>query len=108
MHREIGSLTAKVDMILETMRRSEEKADSSRASMHKRVDDMVDRQGKIEAQVKSVQEDMADMKPVVDEVKRYKLIGMGALGMIGLAGIALGVSFSDALKRIAGLVLGRM
>ncbi|OHV84135.1 hypothetical protein LCM4573_00010 [Rhizobium sp. LCM 4573] len=48
-----------------------------------------------------------EMKPVTEDVKRWKLMGMGALGMMGIAGIALGVSFADALKRIAGLLMGR-
>ncbi|MGV1859970.1 DUF1515 family protein [Rhizobium rhizogenes] len=31
----------------------------------------------------------------------------GALGVIGFGGMALGVSFADALKRIAAILLGR-
>ena len=42
-----------------------------------------------------------------EDVRRWKLMGLGALGMIGIAGMALGVSFADALKRIASIVLGR-
>lgn len=107
MQREIGMLTAKVDMLLESARRSEEKSDISRASMHRRMDDFADRMGKVEATVGDVQEDVKDMKPVTDEVRRWKLLGMGALGMIGIAGIALGVSFADALKRVARLLIGQ-
>ncbi|OHV81593.1 DUF1515 family protein [Rhizobium sp. LCM 4573] len=107
MHQQIGSLTAKVDMILETMRRSEEKSDVSRASMHRRMDEIVDRVSKVEASVDTVQDDVKDMKPVTEDVRRWKLMGMGALGMMGIAGIALGVSFADVLKRIAGLLMGR-
>lgn len=43
MNREIAVLTTKVDMILETMRRSEEKSDASRASVHRRMDELVER-----------------------------------------------------------------
>lgn len=107
MHREIGMLTAKVDMILETMRRSEEKSDVSRASMHRRMDDIVDRVGKVETTVTTVQDDVKEMRPVTEDVRRWKLIGMGALGMMGIAGISLGVSFADALKRVGAMVLGR-
>ncbi len=35
------------------------------------------------------------------------MMGLGALGMIGIAGMALGVSFADALKRIALVIVGR-
>lgn len=107
MHQQIGSLTAKVDMILEAMRRSEEKSDVSRASVHRRMDEIVDRVSKVEASVDTVQDDVREMKPVTEDVKRWKLMGMGALGMMGIAGIALGVSFADALKRIAALLMGR-
>ena len=107
MHQQIGSLTAKGDMILEAMRRSEEKSDVSRASVHRRMDEIVDRVSKVEASVDTVQDDVREMKPVTEDVKRWKLMGMGALGMMGIAGIALGVSFADALKRIAALLMGR-
>lgn len=107
MHREIGALTAKVDIIMDMMKRSEEKSDTSRASLHKRVDEIVDRVGKVEGSISAVQDDVTDMKPITDDVRRWKLIGLGALGMIGISGIALGVSFADALKRIAGVVIGR-
>lgn len=39
---------------------------------------------------------MSDMKPVTDDVKRWKLMGIGALGVIGIGGIVLGVTFADA------------
>jgi hypothetical protein len=42
-----------------------------------------------------------------DDVRRWKLIALGALGMIGIAGIALGVSFANVLKRIALVILGK-
>ncbi|NKJ03489.1 hypothetical protein FHT29_000434 [Rhizobium sp. SG741] len=71
------------------------------------MDETIDRIGKLETTIVTVQEDISEMKPVTDDVKRWKLMGLGALGMIGIAGIALGVSFADALKRIALVVLGK-
>lgn len=68
---------------------------------------MVDRVGKEEAIIVTVQEDISETKPVTDDVKRWKLMGIGTLGMIWIAGIAVGVSFADALKRIAALLIGR-
>lgn len=107
IHLQIGSLSAKVDMLIEATRRSEEKSDVSRASMHRRMDEIVDRVAKVENTASAVQDDVKEMRPVTDDVKRWKLMGIGALGMIGIAGIALGVSFADALKRIATVLLGR-
>jgi len=75
--------------------------------MHQRMDLLVDRVGKVEGNLAAVQEDVSEMRPVTDDVKRWKLMGLGALGMIGIAGMALGVSFADALKRVAVVVLGK-
>ncbi len=107
IHQQIGTLTAKVDMLIEATRRSEEKSDVSRASMHRRMDEIVDRVSKVENTSSAVQDDVKEMRPVVDDVKRWKLMGLGALGMIGIGGMALGVSFADALKRIALVIVGR-
>jgi len=89
MQREIGMLTAKVDMILETMRRSEEKSDVSRASMHRRLDDQADRMGKVESAVNDVQDDVKDMKPVVEEIQMWRQRGIGALAIVGIGASAL-------------------
>ncbi|NTG86225.1 DUF1515 domain-containing protein [Agrobacterium rhizogenes] len=107
IHQQIGSLAAKVDMLIEATRRSEEKSDVNRASMHRRMDEVVDRVAKVENTASAVQDDIKEMRPITDDVRRWKLMGLGALGMIGIAGMALGVSFADALKRIAAIVVGR-
>ena len=75
--------------------------------MHQRMDLLVDRVGKVKGNLAAVQEDVSEMRPVTDDVKRWKLMGLGALGMIGIAGMALGVSFADALKRIALVRIGK-
>ncbi|QDG94783.1 DUF1515 domain-containing protein (plasmid) [Rhizobium sp. NIBRBAC000502774] len=64
--------------------------------------------GQVETSVSSLKDGVSDMKPVTDDVRRWKLMGIGALGMIGIAGIALGVSFADALKRVGSLLIGRI
>ena len=107
IHQQIGTLTAKVDMLIEATRRQEEKSDVSRSSMHRRLDEVVDRVSKVETSIVTVQEDVSEMRPVTDDVRRWKLMGLGALGMIGIAGMALGVSFADALKRIALVIIGK-
>lgn len=48
---------------------------------------------------------MAGMKPVTDDVKRWPVIGIGSLTVIG--GMALGVAFADVLKRIAAVIIGK-
>lgn len=114
VHRQLGELIAGMRSIQEDnrrledmMRRSDDKSDESRSRVHRRMDEMVDRVGKVETTMVTVQEDISEMKPVTDDVKRWKLMGLGALGIIGIAGMALGVSFADALKRIALVVIGK-
>lgn len=115
VHRQLGELVAGLRGIQDDMRemkatlqRSEDKSAESRAAMHRRLDEAVDRIGRVESSVASVNEDVAEMKPVTDDVRRWRLMGIGALSMIGIAGVALGVSFADALKRIAALLIGRI
>ena len=50
---------------------------------------------------------MSEMKPVTDDVKRWKLMGIGALGVIGIGGMVLGVTFADANRRIAQVIIGK-
>ncbi|MBX5131594.1 DUF1515 family protein [Rhizobium lentis] len=89
MQRELGMLTAKVDMILEGVRRSEEKADINRASMHRRMDEIVDRVSKVETTTATVKEDIDEIKPTVDDVKMWRQRGLGGLAVIGLGSSAL-------------------
>ncbi|MBY5572324.1 DUF1515 domain-containing protein [Rhizobium leguminosarum] len=75
MHRKIGML--KVDTILEGVRRLEEKSDVSRASMHRRVDEIVNRVSKVDLTTSAVRGDGTEMK-TIDEVKLWRQCGIGA------------------------------
>ncbi|OLP44754.1 DUF1515 family protein [Rhizobium oryziradicis] len=115
VHRQLGELVAGLRALQDDMReikdaqmRAEHKSNQSRAVVHRRMDEMVGHVGALERNISTVQADVADMKPVTNDVKRWKLIGIGALGMIGIGGIALGVSFADVLKRVGALLLGRL
>ena len=109
IHRTLGQLLEAVKhlgddvhSIRSDMLRSEHKSDESRAGMHRRVDTLVDRVAGVETSVAKTQADIKDMKPVTDDVKKWKLMGMGALGVVGIGGIALGVTlagFFDQLVR---------
>lgn len=107
MHQQMGEVLAEIRNLRDAFRQAEIKSDTSRATMHQRMDQLVDRVGKVEGGVAAVQEDVTEMKPVTDEVRRWKLMGMGALGVTGLAAMALGVTFSEALKRIGMVLIGR-
>jgi hypothetical protein len=77
VHRQLGELIAGVKNLEEAFRRSEDKPDASRASVHRRMDDLVDRIGKVEGTVLQVNEDVTEMKPVTDDVRRWRLMEHG-------------------------------
>lgn len=83
MHQQMGEVLAEIRNLRDAFRQAELKSDTSRAAMHSRMDQLVDRIGKVEGGVAAVQEDVTEMKPVTDEVKRWKLMGMGALAVTG-------------------------
>lgn len=68
---------------------------------------MVDRVGDVEQTVALVKDDVTDMKPVTDDMKRLRLMGTGALAAMGFAAMAVGVTFADALKRLGDFFIGR-
>lgn len=87
--------------------RAEDKAATSRAAVHQRMDQLVDRVGDLEASVSTIDANVAEMKPVTDDVKRWKLMGIGALGVTGIAAMALGVSFAEAIRRLVFVIIGK-
>ncbi|OCP23150.1 MULTISPECIES: DUF1515 family protein [unclassified Ensifer] len=114
VHRQLGELVAGMRGLQESIRRIEEgaqraedKATSSRAGVHQRMDHLVDRVGDLETSVSTLGGDVAEMKPVTDDVKRWKLMGIGALGVTGIAAMALGVSFAEAIRRIVFVIVGK-
>ncbi|MEZ0000693.1 hypothetical protein ABIA18_002490 [Sinorhizobium fredii] len=56
---------------------------------------------------RSFDANVAEMKPVTDDVKRWKLMGIGALGVTGIAAMALGVSFAEVIRRIVFVIIGK-
>lgn len=76
-------------------------------AVHRRMDELVTRVGQLEAGLSEIKEDVSEMKPVTDDVKRWKLMGIGALGVIGIGGMVLGVTFADAIRRVGLVIIGR-
>lgn len=114
VHRQLGELVAGMRGLQESIRRLEEgsvraedKAATSRAAVHQRMDQLVDRVGDLEASVSTIDSNVAEMKPVTDDVKRWKLMGIGALGVTGIAAMALGVSFAEAIRRVVFVIIGK-
>jgi hypothetical protein len=106
VHQQLGTLIAEVKNLREDFRRGEDRADAGRASMSRRMEELVGRVGTLEGAMVVVKDDIAEMKPVTEDVRKWKLMGIGALGVIGIGGASLGVTFADVVKR--GLALLRV
>jgi hypothetical protein len=89
VHQQLGELIQGMKTLQESFRRSEDKSDMSRAQMHGRMDAMIERVGKVESTVGIVQEDVKEMRPVVDEITQWKQRGVGGLFIIGIGASAI-------------------
>ncbi|WVT75222.1 DUF1515 family protein [Sinorhizobium chiapasense] len=114
VHRQLGELVAGMRGLQESIRRIEEgaqraedKTATRHANVHLRMEQLADRVGELEASVLAIGTDVGEMKPVTDDVRRWKLMGIGALGVTGIAAMALGVSFAEAIRRIVFVVIGK-
>lgn len=103
----IGSLRSEVAALRRDFTDSTKRADDHRASIHKRVDDLVHDFGDLKTNVETMKADVDDSKQVTDEVKEWKQRGVGALFVAGIAGTAIGgvvvgyiVYWWDAIMRV--------
>jgi hypothetical protein len=92
----IGSLRAEVAGLRRDFQTSELRAVDHRSGVHRRMDNLVSEVSGVKVELAVVKEDVtdvkgdiADMKPVTDDVRRWKLMGIGALGVTGIAAAAI-------------------
>lgn len=96
VERTLGILLAKVEGIEKSMLAAEREAhetnlaaNTSRAAIHRRMDDLQGEVSDIKTDLSVVKLDVADTKRVTEDVKRWRLMGLGALGVTGIAASAL-------------------
>ncbi|MER9079973.1 DUF1515 family protein [Mesorhizobium sp. M0895] len=68
---------------------SETRAAAARSKMYAKTDELAGRFTKTESAVVALFDDMIEVKAVAAEVTRWKLMGMGALGVTGVAAAAV-------------------
>ncbi|MBZ9857461.1 DUF1515 domain-containing protein [Mesorhizobium sp. CA13] len=68
---------------------SEQRAASSRAKMYQKTDELVERVTATETAVSKLNADMTSVTEVTAQVTRWKLMGLGASGVTGMAAAAL-------------------
>lgn len=87
IRRDIKDSDARASLSYE---QSEQRAASSRSKIYTKTDELVERVAATESAVKTLNADMTSVKEVTAEVTRWKLMGMGALGVTGIAFASLG------------------
>jgi glucose-6-phosphate isomerase len=110
LYQAIGRLTATVEGLRRDIDASERRAgaenreaDEKRAIVHRRMDEIISEVGDIKTDIATIRDDVTDAKAVTDDVKKWKLMGIGALGVVGIGGTALGVSLASSFEWIARL-----
>lgn len=105
----LATLSAQVAGLREDLKESERRqsetnkqADQSRKDLHKRMDMLTNRTGRVEGQVESIQKALEDVKKTTDKVKQWEQRGIGALFVVGIASASLSgtiVYFWDIIVR---------
>lgn len=110
----IGTLTAEVAALRRDIQDSDtraidssRRADEHRTAIHRRVDDLVSEVGSLKTDMVTVKRDLSDTKSVTEDVKRWKLMGLGALGVTGIAASALSAAvtyfWSDLVRLLRNI-----
>lgn len=102
----LEGIERRFDDIEKDLASSEKSSQESRAVMHRRLDEVVGEVGAVKVDVAGMKTDLTSAKTVTDEVRRWKLMGIGALGVVGLGGTALGVSIANSLEWISKALKG--
>lgn len=100
--RDIGTLLERTAMLVD----NDAKADAARRDMHLRQNNIEERLARIEEGQAKTNETVSDMKKVTEDVKRWRLMGIGALGVVGIGGVSVGALIAGSLERIAALLKG--
>jgi hypothetical protein len=72
-------------------------ADEKRAIMHRRLDDVISEVSDIKVDIATITGQVSESKAVTDQVKQWKLMGLGALGTI------IATYWHDILKILRGI-----
>jgi predicted phage tail protein len=110
IYKSIGALTVEVQGLRRDMEASERRAalenreaDEKRAVVHRRMDEIVAEVGDIKTDIATITGQVKDSKAVTDQVKQWKLMGLGALGVVGIGGTTLGVTLASSVEWVAKL-----
>jgi hypothetical protein len=67
------------------------------------MDEIISEVGEIKTDIAIIKDVIGDAKAVTDDVKKWKRMGIGALGVVGIGGAALGVTLASSFEWLARL-----
>lgn len=116
---EIRHLRDDINEMKSQTQRDQDKADISRAKVHARLDQVAKSVTVLEEQRKTDTEKLdalgeatskrlESVEVVTNEVKRWKIMGMTSISIVGIGAAALGITFADFFKRLLQMLVGRI
>ena len=107
VERTLGLLLAKVEgierhlvQVRDDMHDSEQKSDTSRANVHRRLDEATNRMGILEGSVAAIESTIAEVQSVTDDVKKMREQARGA-GTMGKVLMRIGIALLAAAGWLA-------
>lgn len=105
---EIRHLREDINEMKSQTQRDQDKADVSRAKVHARLDEVAKSVTVLEEQRRADADRLVSVEAVTNEVKRWKIMGMTSISIVGIGAAALGITFADAIKRLLQMLGGRL
>lgn len=105
---------ASIESLRAIVAQGHEKSSDSRSKIHDRIDEVSDRLGQIEGDIRilgqvdgqvrgevqalsaQVAKNQAEAQPTIDEWRRIRAIGIGIVGLLALGGVSIGAMFAYA------------
>lgn len=99
--------------------RDQDRAGQSRDKVHARLDDVAKSVTVLEEQRKTdadrldtiaaaIASRLDSVETVTNEVKRWKIMGMTSISIVGIGAAAFGITFADFFKRLLQMLGGRI
>lgn len=107
-----------IEALRQTVTMGHERSSESRGKLHERIDEVGDRLGKIEGDIRilgqvdgqlrgevqglaaQVTKHQEEAQPTIDEWRRIKAIGIGIVGLLALGGVSIGATFAWAGENV--------
>lgn len=108
LYRAIGSLDAKVSILIEHQRASDAESKTSRERATIAAEETARRFQELEHQMQSVLHDVESIRPFAEKVRDWEQRGIGALAAAGMIGGSVGAAVGGALVYFKDALIARL